>query len=102
MRASCPRTSQPFDQPCTVSSFQMVDKALTLSHNATGLRPYTNYDFMVMAYNDEGLTQSPVTLQATLGAGMLDAENPRGHCSFLSLNSPCSQLCKLFIYKPVA
>ena len=69
MRASCPITAQPFEQPCTVSSFQMLDKALGLSHNATGLRPYTNYDFMIVAYNDEGLTQSPVAIQATLGAG---------------------------------
>ncbi|XP_071790086.1 usherin-like isoform X2 [Asterias amurensis] len=68
MRASCPLTAQPFEQPCTVSSFQMLDKALGLSHNATGLRPYTNYDFMIVAYNDEGLTQSPVAIQATLAA----------------------------------
>ncbi|XP_022099403.1 usherin-like isoform X2 [Acanthaster planci] len=68
MRASCPPTSQPFTQTCTEAGYQTLDKALLLSHNATGLQPYTNYEFMVKAYNTEGPVQSPPTVQATLGA----------------------------------
>ncbi|XP_038072643.1 usherin-like isoform X1 [Patiria miniata] len=68
MRASCPPTSQPFSQPCTEAGYQRIDKALALAHNATGLRPYTNYQFIVMAYNNEGAVQSPDSIQATLGA----------------------------------
>ena len=69
MRQGCPPPPQPFSQPCLTRPFRIIYEGLQLSHNSTGLSPYTKYDFKVMAYNDEGQAESPVTQQDTLPTG---------------------------------
>ncbi|XP_071494817.1 LOW QUALITY PROTEIN: usherin-like [Diadema antillarum] len=65
IRRGCPLTTQPFEQTCPTAEYDPIPKDLSLSHNATGLTPYTRYDFAVVAYNNIGGVQSSSTQENT-------------------------------------
>ncbi|XP_041469805.1 usherin-like [Lytechinus variegatus] len=67
-RSGCPLTTQPFEQTCPFEDYSSIDKDLALIHNVTGLRPYTRYEFVVVAFNDAGRVESSPVQESTLSA----------------------------------
>ncbi|XP_078675414.1 usherin-like isoform X2 [Branchiostoma floridae x Branchiostoma belcheri] len=69
-RRACPLTSQPVapSRPCTTQQEAVVYNGPLLMYNTTELVPYTNYEFMVTAFNEHGEAPSSWQLGTTLPA----------------------------------
>ncbi len=59
-----------FQLPCEEGRWMIIYRGLDLEHTATGLIPYTEYDFRLQVYNMVGgLSAPPVVTDTTLPAG---------------------------------
>ena len=71
-RPACPPPEQPFPQPCTTGDAKLIYEGLGMSTVATGLFPYSAYEFLLQVENDAGRLDFPEWVKATtMSAGMV-------------------------------
>ena len=64
-RLTCPPLEQPFPQTCSTGDVQQVFEGLETSTVASGLAPYSAYQFLLQVENEIGQLDFPQWVRAT-------------------------------------